>query len=259
VEFENAFLTGASSGIGRNFAKHLARKGTRIIAAARRQDELDSLVDIIRKEGGRADPCLLDVADTHKVYEAMGHWDQEVGGFDLVVANAGVGITAPADELVWKDVEAMLHVNVLGAFATLMAGCEVMKRRGQGTLVGVSSLASMRGLPGSGAYSASKAALATFLETIRTDLHATGIRVVDVRPGFVDTPMTRGSRFKMPFLMDVDRAAELMLSGIVRGDEVVAFPWQTSATMSVAEAMPDVVWRMIAKWIRSLEKGASRD
>jgi short-subunit dehydrogenase len=249
--FESAFITGASSGIGRSLAQRLATKGTRVVAAARREHELHGLVESIRAAGGRADACVLDVADTDKVREAIKHWEDETGGLDLVVANAGVGKTRPAHKLAWEDVEMTLRVNVLGAFATLMAGLEGMVARRRGTLVGVSSLASMRGLPGSGAYAASKAALATFLETLRADLDRKGICVVDVRPGFVDTAMTRQNQFKMPFLMDVERAADLTLQGIERGDAIVAYPWPTASAMSVAEAMPDGVWRMIAKRVRS--------
>lgn len=248
--FESAFITGASSGIGRSLAQRLASKGTRVVAAARREHELHGLVESIRAAGGRADACILDVADTDKVREAIRHWDEETGGLSLVIANAGFGRNRPAHKLSWEDVEQTLRVNVMGAFATLMAGLEGMVARGRGTLVGVSSLASMRGLPASGAYAASKAALATFLETLRADLDRKGICVVDVRPGFVDTAMTRQNKFKMPFLMDVERAADLTLKGIERGDAIVAYPWPTASVMSLAETLPDGVWRMIAKRVR---------
>ncbi len=141
----------------------------------------------------------------------------------------------------------VIQVNVVGAFATIMAGLECMVPRGKGTLVGVSSLAALRGLPQSGAYPASKAALATFLETLRTDLTRKNIVVVDVRPGFVDTAMTRQNKLKMPFLMDVDKAAKLTLRGIERGDAVVAYPCPTATAMSVAQTMPDVAWRILSK------------
>jgi short-subunit dehydrogenase len=248
--FENAFITGASSGIGRAVAERLGRRGTRVIVAARREAELQSLVESIRSEGGQADLCVLDVGQPDEVWGAVRKWERETGGLDLVIANAGVGKTKPAHKLAWEDVEPILRVNVVGAFATLMAGMEGMVARGRGTLVGVSSLAAMRGLPKSGAYAASKAALATFLETLRTDLGRKGIRVVDVRPGFVDTPMTKANQFKMPFLMDVDRAADVTMRGIERGEAIVSYPWPTASTMSVAQSMPDVAWRAIARWIR---------
>ena len=248
--FENAFITGASSGIGRGLAERLGRKGTRVVLAARREAELQTLAESIRAHGGHADTCVLDVADTDATRKAIRHWNEETGGLDLVIANAGVGIMKPAHRLSWEDVEPVLQVNVLGAFATLLAGLEGMVSRGRGTLVGVSSLAAMRGLPKSGAYAASKAALATFLETLRTDLDRKGIRVVDVRPGYVDTDMTRRNKFKMPFLMDVDQAADLTLKGIERGDAIVAYPWPTASAMSLAQALPNPAWRFISKRIK---------
>jgi short-subunit dehydrogenase len=247
MAFTNAFVTGASSGIGRELCRLLAARGTRVVMAARREAELAQLACEIRDAGGLADPCALDVADTAAVAEAVRRWDTETGGLDLVVANAGVGATRPAHKLDWaRDIEPILRVNVLGAFATIMAALGPMLERRRGTIVGVSSLAAMRGLPTSGAYAASKAALATFLETLRIDLRRKGIRVVDVRPGFVDTAMTKQNKFTMPFLMPVEAAARKTLAGIERGQAVVAFPWQLASAMSVAEAMPDGLWRAVA-------------
>jgi short-subunit dehydrogenase len=143
-------------------------------------------------------------------------------------------------------IENIVRVNVLGAFATLTAAVGPMVERGRGTLAGVSSLAGLRGLPTSAAYSASKAALSTFLEALRIELEPQGISVVDIRPGFVDTPLTRKNRFKMPFLMDADDAAERAVTGMEHGSAVVSFPWQLSAAMTFAESMPDALWRSVA-------------
>jgi short-subunit dehydrogenase len=121
-----------------------------------------------------------------------------------------------------------------------------MALRGRGTISAGTSLAGMRGLPSSAAYSASKAAVSTFLESVRIELAPCGVAVVDIRPGFVDTPLTRKNKFKMPFLMDVDDAAEAAVRGLERGDAVVAFPWQLSSAMTLAEKMPDALWRTIA-------------
>ncbi|MCU0690172.1 MAG: SDR family NAD(P)-dependent oxidoreductase [Polyangiaceae bacterium] len=248
--FRNAFVTGASSGIGRELAVLLGAQGTHVVAAARREPELAEIVEQITKAGGQANACVLDVTDADATYQAVRSWDKACGGLDLVIANAGTGVAKPAQKLAWSDVEPVLRVNVLGAFATLMAGISCMIGRKHGTLVGVSSLASMRGLPKSGAYAASKAALATFLETLRVDLEREGLTVVDVRPGFVDTPMTRNNKFKMPFLMDVKQAAEMTLRGIERGNAIVAFPWPMAATMSVAQSIPNAVWRGLASRVK---------
>ncbi|MBI5536806.1 MAG: SDR family NAD(P)-dependent oxidoreductase [Deltaproteobacteria bacterium] len=249
--FSNAFITGASSGIGRAIARDFAAKGTRVIAAARREPELQSLVEEIRAAGGRADICVLDVADTDAVIAAIHQWEETTGGLDLVIANAGLGKIRAAHKSTWKDdIEPVLRVNILGAFATLMAGMEVMIPRGKGTLVGISSLASMRGLPKSGAYSASKAALATFLETLRLDLGRKGLTVVDVRPGFVDTAMTSQNKTYMPMLMKVDDAVRAVVRGIERGDAIVTCPRTLAAFMSMTESMPDALYRAIASRVR---------
>jgi short-subunit dehydrogenase len=249
--FSHAFITGASSGIGRSLARHFAARGTHVIVAARRQPELQSLVDEIVSAGGKADLCVLDVSAADSVSSCIHEWDQRTGGLDLVVANAGVGVVRPAHKLSWSaDVEPVLRVNIIGAFATLLAGMAVMLPRASGTLVGVSSLASMRGLPKSGAYSASKAALATFLETLRIDLQRKGLCVVDVRPGFVDTAMTQKNKMKMPLLMNVEDASRIAVEGIERGDAIVACPRALSALMSVTESIPDALYRAIASRIR---------
>ena len=196
-------------------------------------------------DGGRADVCRLDVPDAAAVHAAVQHWDSETGGLDLVVANAGAGVARPAHKLEWKDIETTLQVNVLGAFATLHAAMGPMVARGRGTLCGVSSLAALRGLPASGAYAASKAALATFLETLRLDLARKGVTVVDVRPGFVDTAMTRPNRFKMPLLLEPADAARRALRGIERGQAVVSFPWPTALAMGTLENLPDSLYRTL--------------
>jgi short-subunit dehydrogenase len=243
--FANTFITGASSGIGRELALLLGSKASTVVLAARREAELGAVAEQIRARGGRAEVCMLDVADAHAVHQAVAHWDQATGGLDLVVANAGAGITRPAHKLRWEDIESVIQVNVLGAFATLHAAIEPMVRRRRGTLVGISSLAALRAFPVSGAYAASKAALASFLDTLRLDLGPYGVRVVDVRPGFVDTAMTKPNRFKMPLLMSAADAAARALEGIENELPVVAFPWASSAAMTALQLMPDRLHRLL--------------
>jgi NAD(P)-dependent dehydrogenase (short-subunit alcohol dehydrogenase family) len=227
--FRNAFVTGASSGIGKAISLRLAERGTRVILAARRRAELDALAREIRASGKTADVEVLDVSDADAAAEAVLRWDRELGGLDLVLANAGMNEPRRVRELDWKSVERVMRVNTLGALATLVAAIGPMLERRRGTLAAVTSLAAMRGLPGHPAYSASKAAVSTFLESLRTDLSPHGLRVVDIRPGFVDTPMTEKNRFPMPFLMES------------------MYPWQLSVAMSFAQSMPDVLWRNVAQ------------
>ncbi len=254
VQFDSAFITGASSGIGREIALRLARRGTLVVVAARRLELLEQLVAAIEAEGGRALACELDVRDVARVESELARLDCEVGGFDLVLANAGVGRTLRSERLAWSDVADVLDVNLRGAVATLIAGMNVMLPRGRGTLAGVSSLAGTRGMPTSGAYSASKAGLQAFLETLEIDLQASGLRVVDIQPGFVRTPMTDVNDFKMPFLMDLDEAGALCVRGLEGGESVVTFPWQLAWPLrTLGRAMPRTLWR----WLSSRAARAS--
>ena len=136
----------------------------------------------------------------------------------------------------------MLQLNVLGACATLTAAIPHLLAGGGGTLVGVSSLAALRGLPTSAAYSASKAALSTFLESLRIELVPRGIDVSDIRPGFVDTPLTQKNGFRMPFLMTADDAAQRIVRGLERRRRIIAFPWPTALAMRLLAGLPSALF-----------------
>jgi short-subunit dehydrogenase len=238
----NAYITGASSGLGAELARVFARRGVRVVLAARRVERLEQLAESIRAAGGRADVAPVDAGEPEAVRAEVARWDDETGGLDLVVANAGVGESGDARALAWGSLERVLRVNAVGAIATIHAGLERMLPRGRGTLAAVSSLAAYRGFARSGTYSASKACLSAYAETLRADVRASGIRVVDVRPGFVRTEMTAGSRFPMPFLMDVEPAAARIARGIERGQALVAFPWPLWLVLGAAQALPNAVW-----------------
>jgi short-subunit dehydrogenase len=246
MRFDHAFITGASSGLGRAIAVALAARGTRVVLAARRRGELEAVQATIAADGGRADVCELDVADTAAAREAVLRWDRDIGGLDLVLANAGIGNTGLAARMEWSAIERVIQVNTLGALAVVNAALAPMIERRSGTVAAVSSLAGQRGLPTSAAYSASKAALSIFLEALRIELSASGVRVVDIRPGFVDTPLTQKNQFRMPFMMDVATAAARAIRGLEHGEAVVSFPWQLSAAMGVAAHMPRALWRGVA-------------
>lgn len=251
LHYERAFITGASSGIGRALSLELARRGARVVLAARRLERLEDLVAEIRAAGGRADACELDVEEPEAIQAAITKWDAELGGLDLIIANAGVGHAAPATELAWTEVAQVVNVNVAGAFATLLAGRDVMLPRGSGTLVGVSSLAGLRALPGTGAYAASKAALQSFLETLELDLCESGLRIVDIQPGFVRSEMTDRNDFDMPFLWEVDKCARVCVDRLEEGRSVIHFPWQLSWSLRyIGRICPRPLWRFIMRRLR---------
>jgi short-subunit dehydrogenase len=246
VAFGNAFVTGASSGIGQAIAMRLAERGAVVVLAARRKDELERVATEIRSRGGKAETCVLDVADNEAAAKAVENWDRDLGGLELVIANAGMNEPQRPAALDWKTVSRIMGVNAMGALATLVSAVRPMVARRNGTLAAVTSLAAMRGLPGHAAYSASKACVSTFLEALRVDLAPHGVRVVDIRPGFVDTPMTQKNKFAMPFMIDAERAAKLTVRGLERGVPCVMYPWQLSFAMSFAQSMPDAIWRGVA-------------
>jgi short-subunit dehydrogenase len=236
-QWETALITGGSTGIGAELAKELRRRGARVVICSRKKDQLEATAKEID-----AVPIQADLSDPKRAKEVVDEAKQILGSLDLVIANAGFGGNRPAHVLRPEHFVSMYQTNVIGACVTLTAAIPHMLEAGRGNLAGISSLAAYRGLPNGAAYSASKAALSTFLESIRVDLFRTGIVVTDVRPGFIDTPLTRKNKFKMPFLMPADVAAAKILRAIARGRRVYAFPWQTWLGAKLLTALPAFIY-----------------
>jgi NADP-dependent 3-hydroxy acid dehydrogenase YdfG len=232
------FITGASSGIGRALALEYARGGAKLALAARRGDELERAAVEVRAAGGSAICIVLDVADCDAAREAVLRTDRELGSLDMVIANAGRGDTRHGTRVDWEHVQCVLDVNVMGAFATIVAAIPIMLAQRSGQLVGVTSLAGRRGLPTSAAYSASKAALSTFLEALRIDLTPAGIRVTDVQPGFVATPIAKVSDQPRPFQWPVEKAAKHIVRRLEKAPPMIAFPWQLTLATRFARSLP---------------------
>lgn len=241
----SALITGASSGIGAALARLLAEQGTQVVLAARREPELRAQVEAIEAGGGQARYEVLDVSDPARTEARIRELDEELA-LDLVVANAGIGGPVWSGKLEWSRVEKIIDVNVSGAIATLTGALPGMVSRGFGHLVGVSSIAGYRGLPSNAAYCASKAFLSTFLETMRLDLHGTGITVLDVRPGFVETPLTEGMG-KLPFLVGVEDAAKVISKAIARKRGVVSFPAPMAAVGYMLPSLPRVIYEPVVR------------
>jgi short-subunit dehydrogenase len=243
---KRAILTGASSGIGLALAHELARRGYDLALLARRLDLLESAARQLNTSGTRAVAIACDAADAGAVRDAVRRAEEALGGaFDLAVANAGVSIPNPAASFNLADAEQVIHLNVLGVMILYDAVVPSMVERKRGRFVGVASVAGLRGLPGAGPYSASKAAVQAFLEAARIDLVPYGVGVTIVNPGFVKTEMTAKNRFYMPFLIDADRAARIMADGIERGARVVEFPRRMSLLMRLVRLIPDALYERI--------------
>ena len=189
----------------------------------------------------------LDVTDDQATEAAARDFISRFGAPDLVIANAGVGIGTHGDDL--RDMAKLrrvLDVNVTGMAATLAAFAPAMRKAGRGTLVGIASVASFRGLAGNGAYCASKAAARTWLESLRTELYGSGVSVVCVCPGYIDTPMTRVNRYRMPFLIDADDAARRIARAIAGKRRVAVIPWQMAMVSVLLRAMPGWLYDRLA-------------
>ena len=244
-----AVVTGASSGIGRALARTLAAEGARVGLIARRKEQLEALAGEIATAGGIAAVAAADVGDRAQVQAAVEEVQQRLGPVDLLIANAGVGAPTLIDPLNVGDVEKMFRVNILGVVYAIDAVLPEMLRRRSGHLAAVSSLAAYKGLPGESGYCASKAAVNTFLEGLRIQLHDRGITVTTVCPGFVLTPMTEINDFDMPWLLQPDEAARRIVRALRRKKTVYNFPWQLALLMKATAWLPDwLVARSMQKY-----------
>lgn len=169
------------------------------------------------------------------------------GAPDLVIANAGVSAGTRGEDI--RDIASLrqvLEVNVTGLAATLAAFAPAMRAAGRGTLAGIASVAGFRGLAGNGAYSASKSAAITWLESLRTEMHDSGVAVVCICPGYIDTPLTRVNRFRMPFLLPADEGARRIARAIARRPRLAVVPWQMALVSVVLRAMPGWLFDRLA-------------
>jgi len=189
----------------------------------------------------------IDVADEAAVAAAAQDFLARFGAPDLVIANAGVSVGTRGDEVAdVAKLRRVLEVNVTGLAATLAAFAPAMREAGQGTLAGIASVAGFRGLPGAGAYSASKSAAITWLESLRAELHGSGVSVVCVCPGYIDTPMTQVNRYRMPFLLPADEAARRIARAIAARRRLAVIPWQMAALSVLMRAMPGALYDRLA-------------
>ena len=224
-------ITGASSGIGEALSWHYASSQT-VLGLISRRPPSAALPGTVRH-------YALDVTDVPALEAAANDFIRSFGPPDLVIANAGVSSGTRGEDLADVDkLRRILDVNVAGLAASLAAFAPSMRAAGRGTLVGVASVAGFRGVPGSGAYSASKAAAIKWLESLRVELRGTGVSVVCVCPGYVDTPMTRVNRFRMPFLLPADESARRIARAIAARKRLAVIPWQMAVASRLLRAMP---------------------
>jgi len=231
------FITGASSGLGAALAAHYGVRGAVLGLAARRADKLAEVAGALETP---STVYALDVADRSALAAAAADFCSRHGTPDIVIANAGISVATHCGSVADLDaLERVLRTNVTGLAATLAPFVEPMRSRGSGTLAGIASVAGFRGLPGSGAYSASKAAAINWLEALRVELHGSGVRVVTVCPGYIETPMTEVNRFPMPFLISAEDAAWRIARAIDSRRSLAVLPWQMRLTFAFLRRAPN--------------------
>jgi NADP-dependent 3-hydroxy acid dehydrogenase YdfG len=243
---KTVLVTGASSGIGEELALRIGSQGAAVGLMARRKDNLTRIAELIEQGGGRALVLAVDVTDAEAVKAAVAEVYGKWARIDVLIANAGIAATAHAFELDPVEVARVLQTNVLGAVNCVAAVLPSMKARRAGQIVAISSLAAYRGLPKSGAYCASKAAMSSFFESLRIDLRGSGIDVTVIHPGFIETPLTANRRAKMPYLMNLADGAGKILGAIEKKRRSYAFPWQLATIVKSALIFPASVYDRIA-------------
>jgi short-subunit dehydrogenase len=244
---QRVFITGASSGLGAALARRYAELGASVGLLARRQETLEQLrASLPHPERHRIYP--VDVNRHDLLAAAAADFIATHGGVDIVIANAGIShgtLTEHAADLpVFEQIVATNLLATVATFAPFIATLKAQVQSGQGgaRLVGIGSVAGIRGLPGAGAYSASKAATISYCESLRVELKSSGIKVVTIAPGYIDTPMTQGNRYPMPFLMPADKFARCAVAAIDAGTSYAVIPWQMGIVAKLLRLLPNMVY-----------------
>lgn len=238
------FITGASSGIGAALARHYAAQGATLGLAARRLDALEALAAGLP---GRHYIYPLDVTNAEALANAAADFIVQAGAPDIVVANAGISVGTltqeASDNMAFRRV---METNVLGIVHTFQPFVSAMLAKGSGRLVGIASVAGIRGLPGAGAYSASKAAAIAYLESLRVELRNSGIKVVTIAPGYIETPMTAKNDYRMPFMLPAAEAARRFAGAIAAGKGYTVIPWQMGVVARIMRLLPNCLFDRLA-------------
>jgi short-subunit dehydrogenase len=238
-----AFITGASSGIGQALAARFYRAGYRLALVARRSAEVQAWAHGEQMDPARVAVYAADVRDVASITGAGRDCMAAQGLPDVVIANAGISVGM--DSALIGDLEVMratFETNNLGLAATFQPFLRDMRQRGSGRLVGIASVAGIRGLPGHGAYCASKAAVISYCESLRGECRPHGIKVVTIAPGYIDTPLTRDNRYAMPFLMRAEDFADKAFAAITRGDSFRVIPWQMGVVARLLRLLPNALF-----------------
>ena len=244
LPFKKCIVVGASSGIGEAIARQLGKQGASVALIARRAEALETVKADITASGGRAFCFPHDVCDYRAVEQLFQQITAQLEGLDLIVYASGVmPIIEPDEYDLNKDLQTV-EVNCMGAVAWLNQAAQRFGKEGAGTIVGISSVAGDRGRRGYPVYGASKSFLDAYLESLRNRIARTGAAVVTVKPGPVDTPMTRDIS-KKPLLITAEEAASTILAAAAARKRVVYVPWKWRPIMAIIRAIPSIIFKKL--------------
>lgn len=236
------FITGGTSGIGKQLAHDYLREGAKVVVTGRSMEKVDDL------RGEFPDtffPMRMDVTDRVGMVSLFDEVEKEIGPLDLVIANAGRSVGAKSDRPDFDAANAVIAANVSGVLNTFEGALKYMIPRRGGHIVAISSVAGFVGLPGAGSYSASKAAVTKLCESYSLDLRKDGIKVTNICPGFIDTPLTKKNNHSMPFIMGPEAGSKLIRQAIGKGKKLYLFPWQMRWVMTILDKMPRWLYRFL--------------
>ena len=239
-------LTGASTGIGKEMAKMLAKENCSLALLARRGEFLDELAGQIKTSNPNIKTFVCDVAKPEEVKKIIMEVREHFKTIDIAILNAGVGSKSSAEDYSYENAKNTFDVNVLGIVNCAANLLPDFIKRNAGMIVGVSSLADSRGWQGSGFYCASKAAATLLLENLRVELKPFNVKVIIVKPGFVETPMTAKNKFPMPFLMSAEKAAKIIIQGIKKEKRIIQFPLPTVLGAKLMRIVPEFLFEYIS-------------
>jgi short-subunit dehydrogenase len=251
---KNILITGASSGIGYQLTKDLAKEGANLVLLARRKNILDNLAEELKPFNRKIITAYCDVTSKESVKEAFGFVKEEFGDIDIAILNSGVSHRLSIEEYNSTFIDEVFSVNMFGIINCLDEIVPVFIEKKEGYIVGVTSLAETRGFPLSAAYCSSKAGASIFLESIRIELKKYNVKVINVKPGFVKTPMTDKNEFWMPFLMNVESASKIILKGIKKEKKIVQFPLPTVLGAKLLRLLPNSLFDYFANLPLPLKK-----
>ncbi|MCD8340331.1 MAG: SDR family oxidoreductase [Burkholderiales bacterium] len=241
----NVFITGASSGIGAALAREFAQRGATLGLVARDKEKLEKLIATFPRPD-LCTPIICDVTDRDELIKKAREFDKQCGGVDIVIADAGISMGVKTQY--YEDLEMfdkVFQTNVLAMATTFHAFLPEMIERKRGTLVGIASVAGIRGLPGSEAYCASKSAVITYCESLRIEMKKYGIDVLTISPGFVKTPLTAGNPYKMPFILTPEEFAERAIKAILAKKSYTTIPWQMGCLSKIMRIIPNSLFDKI--------------